>query len=182
MSVPVHARNASRRPVRLGVVCIVFGVCAVLSLALVQPKRTAVLFICPHGAAKSVVASAYFQRIARERGLNVRVEAAGVEPRDTVSSVVAEHLRRNEYTVPVTKPRAVTRADLDEADVVISMGCDVTRLPPAPRTLQQWDDVPGPSEDFSSHTCSGFFDSAGEARSAMGTLIEADLNRRCRLV
>jgi hypothetical protein len=50
--------------------------------------------------------------------------------------------------VPVSRPRAVTKADLDEADVVISMGCDVMHLPAAPRTLQQWDDVPIPSEDF----------------------------------
>jgi len=39
-----------------------------------------VLFICPHGAAKRVLASAYFQRLAKERGLNVRVESAGTEP------------------------------------------------------------------------------------------------------
>ena len=36
-----------------------------------------VLFMCPHGAAKSVLASAYFERLAKERGLNVRVESAG---------------------------------------------------------------------------------------------------------
>jgi len=118
----VHARTASRRPVRLHVFCIVLGVCGALSLALVQPKRTTVLFMCPHGAAKSVLASAYFQRIAKERGLKVRVDAAGVEPQDTVSPLIAEHLRRNGYTVPVAKPRAVTKADLEEADVVVSMG------------------------------------------------------------
>jgi hypothetical protein len=27
-----------------------------------------VLFMCPHGAAKSVLASAYFERLAKERG------------------------------------------------------------------------------------------------------------------
>ena len=55
-------------------------------------RRTTVLFMCPHGAAKSVLASAYFQRVAKERGLNVRVEAAGIEPQEAVSTVVAEHL------------------------------------------------------------------------------------------
>jgi arsenate reductase len=113
-----------------------------------QARRPTVLFLCPHGAAKSVLASAYFQRVAQERGLNVRVEAAGIEPQEAVSTVVTEHLQRNGYTVPVTKPRAVTKEDLDRADVVISMGCDLTRLPVAPRTLQKWDEVPGPSEDF----------------------------------
>ena len=35
-----------------------------------------VLFMCPHGAGKSVLASAYFERLAREKGLKVRVDAA----------------------------------------------------------------------------------------------------------
>ena len=30
-------------------------------------KRPTVLFICPHGAAKSVMASAYFQQVAKEQ-------------------------------------------------------------------------------------------------------------------
>jgi protein-tyrosine-phosphatase len=111
-------------------------------------KRPTVLFLCPHGAAKSVLASAYFQRAAKERGLNVRVEAAGIEPQEAVSTVVAEHLQRNGYASPVTKPRAVTKEDLNAADVVISIGCDLTGLPVAPRGLQRWDEVPGPSEDL----------------------------------
>ncbi len=65
-----------------------------------------------------------------------------------MSTVVAEHLKQNGYALPVTKPRAVTKEDLDVADVVVSMGCDVSRLPAAPRNLQKWDDVPGPSEDL----------------------------------
>ena len=78
----------------------------------------------------------------------MRVEAAGIEPQEAVSTVVTEHLQRNGYTVPVTKPRAVTKEDITGADVVISIGCDLTRLPVAPRTLQKWDEVPGPSEDL----------------------------------
>jgi arsenate reductase (thioredoxin) len=111
-------------------------------------KRTTVLFVCPHGAAKSVLASAYFQRLAKERGLNVRVETAGIEPQDAVSPAVANHLRENGYALPIAKPRAATRDDVEAADVVISMGCDLTGLPVAPEKLQKWDDVPAPSENF----------------------------------
>lgn len=112
-------------------------------------KHTTVLFMCPHGAAKSVLASAYFQRLAKERGLNVRVDAVGTDPDPAVSTVVAEHLKKNGYEVPVTKPRAVTARDLDAADVVISLGCEVNRLPATPRNLRKWDEVPGPGENFS---------------------------------
>jgi hypothetical protein len=46
-------------------------------------KPPTVLFLCPHGAAQSVLASAYFQR-APEGGLNVRVDSAGTEPDEQV--------------------------------------------------------------------------------------------------
>lgn len=111
-------------------------------------KPPAVLFLCPHGAAKSVLASAYFQRAAKERGLNVRVESAGTEPDAEVSVAVANHLRKTGYAVPITKPRRVTARDVETADVVISIGCDLKGLPQPRGTLETWDEVPAPSEDF----------------------------------
>ena len=63
-------------------------------------KPPTVLFMCPHGAAKSVLASAYFERLAKERGLNVRVESAGTDPDPTVSPAVAAHLKRQGYPLP----------------------------------------------------------------------------------
>jgi protein-tyrosine-phosphatase len=111
-------------------------------------KPPTVLFICPHGAAKSVLASAYFQRAARERGLNVRVITAGTDPDPAVAPKVAQHLKAQGYDVPIATPRRVTADDLAAADVVISIGCDVKGLPPPRGSLRQWDDVPAPSEDF----------------------------------
>lgn len=111
-------------------------------------RSTRVLFMCPHGAAKSVLASAYFRRLAEERGLNVIVESAGTEPDETVSPAVAAHLSRQGYPIPAGKPRLATAADLRNADVVISLGCDVTRLPAPVGTLKTWDDVPPLDADF----------------------------------
>ena len=87
-----------------------------------------VLFMCPHGAGKSVLASAYFARLAKEKGLNVRVDARGTEPDPSVSPKVAEHLTKNGYAVPVAAPQRVTPDDLASADIVISLGCDVSGL------------------------------------------------------
>ena len=109
-------------------------------------EPTTVLFLCPHGAAKSVLASAYFQRAAKERELNVRVDAAGTDPDPAVSRAAADHLRNNGYEVPIAKPRKVTGKDLATADVVISLGCDLTGQPVRPETLRKWDEVPGPGE------------------------------------
>jgi protein-tyrosine-phosphatase len=111
-------------------------------------KPPTVLFMCPHGAAKSVLASAYFQRLAKERGLNVRVMSAGTDPDSEVSPAVASHLAKNGYDVPVSKPRRATADDIAAADVIISLGCDLKDLPAPRGTLLKWDDVPAPSEDF----------------------------------
>jgi protein-tyrosine-phosphatase len=107
-----------------------------------------ILFICPHGAAKSVLASAYFQRMAQERGLNVQVDFAGTEPDRAVAPKVVERLKARGYPLPTSQPRRVTAAEVSSADVVISMGCDLTGLSPATGALRRWDDVPAPSEDF----------------------------------
>jgi arsenate reductase len=106
-----------------------------------------VLFLCPHGAAKSVLASAYFKAAAAERGLRVRVDFAGTEPDAEIAPRVREHLRQQGLE-PSSSPRQVTAGDLEQADVVISLGCDLSRVPGVDRTrVQQWD-VPGPGEHF----------------------------------
>ena len=109
---------------------------------------TTILFLCPRGAAKSVLASAYFARAARARGLNVRVESAGTEPDPRIAPAVAAHLAANGYTVPTGRPRRVTDADLATADVLVSIGCDLRGLRPPNGMLVTWNEVPALSEDF----------------------------------
>ena len=41
------------------------------------PPQSRVLFVCLHGAAKSVVAAAHFRRLAAARGLAIDAVAAG---------------------------------------------------------------------------------------------------------
>lgn len=115
----------------------------------VAKKPPTVLFMCPHGAAKSVLASAYFQRLAKERGLNVRIDSAGTEPDPVVAPAVAAHLKREGYVVPVTTPRKASAEEFAAADVVISIGCDLSALPASRGRLQRWDEVPALSDDFS---------------------------------
>ena len=107
-----------------------------------------ILFMCPHGAAKSVLASAYSQRLAKERGLNVCVASAGTEPDATVAPAVAAHLKAQGYSVPIAKPAKVSAEEFASADVVISIGCDLTALLRPRGRLVRWDEVPAPSDGF----------------------------------
>ena len=130
---------------------IVAGLLLILGVPVVQaPPSTptpTVLFMCPHGAAKSLMASAYFQKLAQERGLNVRVDSAGTEPDPQLSKGVVAHLQKNGYAIPIEKPRAATAADMRGADVVISMGCDLSKLPAPKGIVKTWN-VPDFSADF----------------------------------
>jgi arsenate reductase (thioredoxin) len=138
--------NATRR----GLFSLLVGVTAMTGLAgqAAQPTVRKVLFLCPHGAGKSVLASAYFARLAKERGLNVIIDSAGTEPDPVVGPAVAKHLSEQGYQVPISKPRAVTPADWASADVVVSLGCDLKGQPKPRGTLRTWDDVPGPGENL----------------------------------
>jgi arsenate reductase (thioredoxin) len=110
-------------------------------------QRPTVLFMCPHGAAKSVMASAYFQKLAKERGLNVRVDAAGTDPEPQLSKGVVARLQRDGIAIPIDKPRAATNADMKAADIVISMGCDLGKLAAPTGELRNWS-VPDFSANF----------------------------------
>ena len=102
--------------------------------------------MCPHGAAKSVLAAAYFIKEAKERGLDVHVQSVGTEPDPAVSPVVAAHLRANGYDVPVAKPQLVSDEDLTGSDLVVSLGCDLAGR--AVRgELRRWD-APEPIRRF----------------------------------
>ena len=152
-----NGTTRASRTRRVAVAVALVGLCAAASTAAhrqaganagQREKPKTILFMCPHGAAKSVLASAYFQRLAKERGLNVRVVSAGTDPDPDVAPAVATHLKKQGYEIPIAKPRSATDADMLAADVVVSIGCDLKNLPAPPGTLVKWDDVPAPSEDF----------------------------------
>jgi protein-tyrosine-phosphatase len=124
-----------------------------------------VLFVCRHGAAKSVLAAADFRRLARERGLSIRADSAGVEPDDRMSPVVAEVLGAQEPGVHAHAPRQVTSADLAAAWQVITFDLDPDELPALPAHLERWDDLPAVSENLPA------------ARDAIGRRLEGLIRR-----
>ncbi len=107
-----------------------------------------VLFLCPHNAAKSVIAAAYWNRAAAEHGLDIVSESAGTEPSPVVSPAVVDALAAEGIDVATHQPRRVTRAELMSAWQVVSMGCNPDELAPAGVRVERWDDVPAASEDM----------------------------------
>jgi protein-tyrosine-phosphatase len=105
-----------------------------------------VLFLCPHNAAKSVIAAAYFNKRALAEGLAWRADSAGTEPSETVSPVVVAMLSRDDLDVSHFKPRTVTPAELRDSGLVVSIGCTPQELSGVTREIEYWDDVPPVSQ------------------------------------
>jgi protein-tyrosine-phosphatase len=108
------------------------------------PRR--VLFVCLHGAAKSVVAAAHFRRQAAARGLALGAVAAGVEPDPQMAPAAVKGLAEDGLSAAPDRPRPVTLYDLNTAARVVSFGCDVTAR--AGQPVDRWDDVPAVSDNY----------------------------------
>lgn len=91
----------------------------------------AILFLCSHHAAKSVLAAAYFDRLARERHLDFRAASAGTSPDAAPSAAIVALLQEDGIDVSGHQPRRVTTEDMTGAYRVISLGCDREDLPVA---------------------------------------------------
>ena len=108
-----------------------------------KPKST-VLFVCPYGGAKSVIAASYFNRIAQERGLPYTgVAASAEEPYEAVPAPVVELLARDGFDVHAFKPRRVDAQDMKNAAAIVTIDCKVEA-----DGVQRWDDVPKVSVDL----------------------------------
>jgi len=110
-----------------------------------RPTPSRVVFVCQHGAAKSVIAAAHFRRVAAARGLTVGAVAAGTEPDAQLAPRAVKGLSGEGLQPSPARPRPVTLYDLATATRVVSFGCDLD-AGPAPR-LDQWD-VPAVSDGY----------------------------------
>jgi len=128
-----------------------------LTLALIllfqpSPKDKAVVFVCEHGAAKSVVATAYFNKLAAERGLPFRATFRGTSPQDNLSVRAVEGLKADGVVVPSGKPSAISDMDVADATHIFAIGCTLPDKARQSGKAADWSDVPddqgyGPMRD-----------------------------------
>lgn len=107
-----------------------------------------ILFVCPHGAAKSIMAAAYFREMSRQHDLTWTADAAGTEPDAAVAPHVAALLQGEGLDSSGYTPRRVTADELAGADRVVSLGCTDSELGVGAGQVEHWDDVPPPSQNL----------------------------------
>jgi protein-tyrosine-phosphatase len=107
-----------------------------------------VVFVCEHGAARSVIAATYFNQFARERGLPERAVARGTNIDAAFSPAVISGLRKEGMPLPPGKPVAVTAAEVAQSNRLVTLGCRLPDHVKTPANSAAWDDVPSPGADF----------------------------------
>ena len=106
-----------------------------------------ILFVCLHGAAKSLIAARHLDRLAKQRGMSVRATFAGTEPDPELTPAAVAGLEAEGIDVRGQRPRRVTGDDIRNASRVVSFGCELGTLAPGV-PIERWDDVPTVSENY----------------------------------
>src|SRR5260370_40191521 len=84
-----------------------------------------VLFVCVHNAGRSQMAEAFFNQLARERGLDAVAESAGTSPGESINPTAAQAMAEVGLSLEGRHPRPLTPGMISRADRTITMGCGV---------------------------------------------------------
>ena len=84
-----------------------------------------VLFVCVHNAGRSQMAEAFFNQLARQRGVDAVAESAGTAPGERVNPAAAQAMAEVGVSLEGHRPRQLTREMVTSADRTITMGCGV---------------------------------------------------------
>jgi arsenate reductase len=101
-----------------------------------------VVFVCEHGAAKSVIATAYFNKLAAERGLPYRATFRGTAPQEALSVRAVQGLTADGVAIPPGAPTAIGDADIKTATHIFAIGCVLPAAALSSGKAKDWSDVP----------------------------------------
>jgi arsenate reductase (thioredoxin) len=121
-----------------------------MGLALINStmgQENKIIFVCEHGAAKSVIAAAYFNKLAKERNLNYVAECRGTSPDETVSKSAKDGLTSDKLYDPAIKPQKLLVTDTTNVKRFILF----TPLPPEMNTsikTENWSQLKNLDADY----------------------------------
>ena len=91
-----------------------------------NPEQFRVLFVCVENAGRSQMAEAF----ARRKGL--QAESAGTVPATSLNPTVVEAMAERAFNFAFKKPKMLTMEMIEQADIVVTMGCAVEEVCPRP--------------------------------------------------
>jgi protein-tyrosine-phosphatase len=95
-----------------------------------------VLFVCVHNAGRSQIAAGYLTALSSGA---VDVRSAGSEPADQINPVAIQAMAEVGIDIAAGTPKILKDSDVQDSDVVITMGCgDTCPFYPGKR-YEDWD-------------------------------------------
>jgi protein-tyrosine-phosphatase len=106
-----------------------------------------VIFVCEHGAAKSILAAAHFNRLAQQSGLDLHAVARGTNPDQEISPQTIKGLSADGLTPTESHPQKLTQAEIRSAHQIISF-CELPAQVDGQVTVERWERIPPVSESY----------------------------------
>ena len=87
-------------------------------------------FVCVQNAGRSQMATAFAERERREVADRIEVLTGGTQPADHVHDVAVEAMREVGFDLSDRLPRKITSEEIQDVDIVITMGCSADDVCP----------------------------------------------------
>jgi len=88
-----------------------------------------VLFVCVENAGRSQMAEAFANHYGKGK---LVASSAGTMLADRINQIVVEVMKERGFDISENKPKLLTTRMVEEADQIITMGCSVEKICPAP--------------------------------------------------
>lgn len=88
-----------------------------------------VLFVCIENAGRSQMAEAFTKHHGKRK---VEAVSAGTMPSEEVNPLVVQVMKEKEIDISQNKPKHINNQMVQEADIIIVMGCSAEGFCPAP--------------------------------------------------
>jgi len=88
-----------------------------------------ILFVCVENAGRSQMAEAFANKYGKDRLI---VSSAGNKPADEVNPVVVEAMKEKGIDISMKKPKLLTLQMAQDADLIVTMGCNDQGICPGP--------------------------------------------------
>lgn len=88
-----------------------------------------ILFVCVENAGRSQMAEAFARHYGKGK---IEASSAGTKPSTEVNPIVAQVMQEKGIDISKNKPKLINTQMVQEADLVIVMGCEAEGFCPAP--------------------------------------------------
>jgi len=106
-----------------------------------------IIFVCEHGAAKSIVASAWFNKLATENNLNLLSISRGTHPDAELGPKAIEGLRMDGLIPTETVPQKLSLAEIESARYIVTF-CELPDEYQNKVPTERWNSVPDVSDGY----------------------------------